>query len=151
MTFSSVNWWIEQGKQYVDFLKNKADKKPMTDLPKLAGIPRTRPSSGSKRERLHLSKTQELLNQEMKLKPSLLSGNVMWASSYCRIRSPQGSRESRWPGVGRTQLVCSGWGLRTGCRLVKHLSSPCEGKVKIPLDSSPWCEFMEPRVDYDVY
>ena len=81
MTFSSVNWWIEQGKQYVDFLKNKADKKPMTDLPKLARISNTRPSSGSKRERLHLSETQELLNQEMKLKPSLLSGNVMWASS----------------------------------------------------------------------
>lgn len=69
----------------------------------------------------------------------------------CRIRSPQGSRESRWPGAGRTQLVCSVRGLRTGCRLVRRLSSPCEGKVQIPLDSSLWCEFMEPRAVYDFY
>lgn len=67
----------------------------------------------------------------------------------CRIRSPQGSWESWWPGVGRTQLVCSSRGLWTGCRLVRHLSSPCEGKVQIPLDSSPWSEFMEPRADDD--
>ena len=69
----------------------------------------------------------------------------------CRIRSPQGSRESWWPGVGRTQLVCSVRGLRTGCRLVRRLSSPCEGKVQIPLDSSLWCEFMEPCAVYDFY
>lgn len=44
----------------------------MMDVQKLAGIPCRYPQSGSKRKRVHLSKTQELVKQEMKSKPSSL-------------------------------------------------------------------------------